>query len=338
MGEKKITLEHGGGGTAMMKLIGEVILKEFSQKRQGPVGLDELDDGAAIRIGNKTLVFTTDGATIKPLFYPGGDIGRLAIAGTVNDLAMMGGCPLALATAVVLREGFPLEDFRKICQSMDSAAREVNVPLVTGDTKVMEKDSLDGIIITTTGIGLADDLKTDSQLKPGEKIIATGTIGDHGATIMAIREGMEIEGGLRSDTNPIWETIEAALKAGKVSSMKDPTRGGASGALNEMASKSRVGILLDEDSIPISDPVKSIVEMLGIDPLNLTNEGKAFIGVNADDCDEVLRAIRKTKYGKEARVIGEATRENPGMVILKTSVGGRRVVRPIVGDPLPRIC
>jgi hydrogenase expression/formation protein HypE len=337
MSEDKITLEHGAGGTAMMKLIKEIILKEFSLKRRGPVGLDELDDGAAVTIGEHTLIFTTDSHTVKPLFFPGGDIGRLAISGTVNDLAVMGGQPIAMACAVVVREGFPMEDYRRICQSMDAAAREVDVPIVTGDTKVMESGALDGIIVTTTGIGLAKPLKTDSMLKPGEKILMTGTIGDHGATILACREGIAVEGELESDVAPIWETVQAAMMAGEVSAMKDPTRGGIAMALNEIASKSKVGIVLEEESIPISKPVRSLTEMLGIDPLTLTSEGRAIICVKAEDCDAVLSAVRKTKYGKNAQVIGEA-KEGRGTVVLKMAGGGRRLLRPPIGDPIPRIC
>ncbi|MEW6222518.1 MAG: hydrogenase expression/formation protein HypE [Candidatus Hadarchaeota archaeon] len=338
MPKNKITLEHGAGGTAMMKLISEIVLKEFTNRKRGPVGLDELDDGAAITIGDKTLVFTTDAHTVKPLFFPGGDMGRLAVSGTVNDLAVMGGRPLAMACAVVVEEGFPIDDFRRICRSMDSAAKEVDVAIVTGDLKVMEKGAIDGIVITTTGAGLADSLKTDYLLKPGHKIIVTGTIGDHGATILASREGIDIGGELSSDVAPLWETVEAAMKAGEVSSMKDPTRGGVAGALNEFASKSKVGILLEEKKIPISGPVGSLCEMLGLDPLTLTNEGKILMGVAQEDSEAVLHAIRKTKYGKNAEIVGEATSERPGKVILRTSVGGGRILPAPLGDPVPRIC
>jgi hydrogenase expression/formation protein HypE len=322
----------------MMKLISEIVLKEFTLRKRGPVGLDELDDGAAITIGDKTIVFTTDAHTVKPLFFPGGDMGRLAVSGTVNDLAVMGGRPLAMACAVVVEEGFPIEDFRSICRSMDSTAREVDVAIVTGDLKVMEKGAIDGIVITTTGVGLAEPLKTDYMLRPGHKIIATGTIGDHGATIIASREGIEVGGELSSDVAPVWAVVEAAMKAGAVSAMKDPTRGGVAGALNEFASKSKVGILLDEMKIPISGPVRSLCEMLGLDPLTLTNEGKVLMGVAQEDSEAVLQAIRNTKYGKSAEIIGEATSERPGKVVLKTSVGGGRILPAPVGDPVPRIC
>lgn len=338
MSEDKISLKHGAGGTAMMKLVKEIVLKEITQKNQGSIGLDELDDGATIEVGDKTLVFTTDSHTINPIFFPGGDIGRLAIAGTVNDLAVMGGKPIAMACAIVFREGFLVEDFRKICKSIEATAKEVGVPIVTGDTKVVERDALDEVIVTTTGVGLANDLKTDSQLEPGDHIIVTGTIGDHETAILSHREGIKIKGETKSDVAPIWKTIEAALKAGRVSAMKDPTRGGIAGALNELASKSNVGITLNEDDIPISDPVRNIDEMLGIDPLVLTNEGKAIIGVNGGDCDSVLEAVKKTKYGKNARVIGKVTEKNPGKVTIKTSVGGQRLVRATIGAPAPRIC
>jgi hydrogenase expression/formation protein HypE len=338
MAEERISLAHGAGGEAMMRLIANVIAKEFSLRRAGEVGLDELDDGATITLDDKTLVLTTDAHTVKPLFFPGGDIGRLSISGTVNDLAVMGARPLAMACAVVLREGFPVEDLRRICRSMDLTSREVGVPLITGDTKVVEANALDGMVITTTGVGIAETLVTDSGLRPGDKIIITGTVGDHGVAILAHREGIELEADVRSDVAPIWETVEAALKVGGVTAMKDPTRGGVAAALHEMASKAKVGIVLNEEDIPISPAVMAASEMLGIDPLQITNEGKAIIGVAPGYCDEVLAAIRRTKYGREARVIGEAIAEHPGEVMLRTSVGGHRLIEAPLGDPAPRIC
>jgi len=322
----------------MMKLITDIALKELSLRRAGEIGLDELDDGATISLGDKTLVLTTDSHTVKPLFYPGGDIGRLAIAGTVNDLAVMGARPLAMACATVLEEGFPIEDFRKICQSIDATAQEAKVPLITGDTKVMERGALDGAVLTTTGIGLVETLVTDRGLKPGNKIITTGTIGDHGVTILAHREGIDVDVDLRSDVAPIWGTVEAALKVGGVTAMKDPTRGGMAAALNEMASKANIGILVREADIPMLPAVRSMSEMLGIDPLQITNEGKAIIGVESGHCDDVLAAIRKTKYGKKSCVIGEVMTDHPGDVMLETVIGGRRLLESPIGDPAPRIC
>jgi len=338
MSEKKISLIHGAGGTAMMKLIADVVLKEISLKRAGSIGLDELDDGATLTVGDKTLVLTTDAHTVKPLFFPGGDIGRLAISGTINDLAVMGARPLAMACAVVLAEGFPIDDFRKICQSMDLTLREVGVPLITGDTKVMESRAIDGAVITTTGIGVADVVVSDSGLKQGNKIIITGTIGDHGVAILAHREGIDFEADLRSDVAPIWETVEAALKVGGITAMKDPTRGGVASALNEMASKAKIGVVIEESKIPIAPAVRAASEMLGIDPLQITNEGKAIIGVDEKYCDAVLTALKGTKYGKNSCVVGKVTAENPGEVLLETVVGGHRIIEPPIGDPAPRIC
>lgn len=338
MDKEKISLEHGAGGRAMMDLIKQIALQEISVKEIGPVGLEKLDDGAAIDIGGETLIFTTDSHTIKPLFFPGGDIGKLAVSGTVNDLAVMGGRPLAMSSAIVLREGFPKEDLGKIVKSMNRTAETAGVSLVTGDTKVLEKGALDGIIITTTGLGIASDLKTDEGLNPGDKIIVTGGIGEHETAIIASREGIDMGGGIESDVAPLWNTIEAGLKVGGVTAMKDPTRGGLAGTLNELATKSGVGISLQEDEIPVSPPVKNVGEMLGIDPLQLTNEGKAVIGVNPEKSEAVLGALKKTKRGKNASIIGEATDDHPGKVVLETSVGGRRLVRAPIGAPTPRIC
>ncbi|MEM3184306.1 MAG: hydrogenase expression/formation protein HypE [Candidatus Hadarchaeales archaeon] len=335
--DERIRLEHGGGGTAMMRLLMETVLKDFELKRAGRVGLDEMDDGATVDIGDKTLVFTTDSHTVKPIFFPGGDIGRLAVSGTVNDLAVMGGRPLAIASAVVVEEGFRIDDFRKICKSMNETAKEVGVPIVTGDFKVMEKGSLDGIVITTTGVGIADSVKTDSMLKPGQMIILSGTVGDHGATILAERNNFEFE-DLRSDVAPVWDVVEAALAVGGISAMKDPTRGGLASALNEMASKSGVGIVIWEEEIPVKEPVRALCETLGIDFLTLTNEGKVLIGVDRDRAEEVLAAVKKTLHGKEAKIIGEVVGEHPGRVLVRTTVGGHRILNAPVGDPIPRIC
>ena len=338
MSEERISLAHGAGGAAMMKLIANVVLKELSLKRAGAVGLDELDDGATVNIGDQTLVLSTDSHTVKPLFFPGGDIGKLAVAGTVNDLAVMGASPIAMASAVVLEEGFKVEDLRRICRSMNETALEVNVPLITGDTKVMERGALDGAVVTTTGLGIAREVITDSGFRPEDRLIITGTIGDHGMAILAHREGIGLESDLCSDVAPIWETVKAALGVGGVTAMKDPTRGGVAAALNEMASKAGVGVLLKEADLPVAPAVRAVGDMLGIDPIQITNEGKAIIAVKAELCEEVLDAVRGTKYGKDACVIGEVIADHPGEVLLETVVGGRRLIESPVGDPAPRIC
>lgn len=322
----------------MMKLISDLFLKELKLKSAGEVGLDALDDGASISIGDKNLVLTTDSHTVKPLFFPGGDIGRLAVAGTINDLAVMGARPLAMSCAIVLEEGFPMEDLKRITQSIDATAREADCPLITGDLKVMERGALDGAVLTTTGLGVAETLVTDTGLRPGDKIITTGTIGDHGITILAHREGIALDVDLRSDVAPIWETIEAALKVGGVTAMKDPTRGGMAAALNEISSKAQVGVVLREADIPISKAVRSVGEMLGIDPLTITNEGKAIITADPKKCEDLLAAIRKTRYGRDACIIGEVVGDHPGDVVLETVVGGRRLLEAPIGDPAPRIC
>lgn len=333
----RIKLEHGGGGTAMNEFLLNFVIKNFELRRAGQVGLDEMDDGASISLDGKTLVFTTDSHTVKPIFFPGGDIGRLAVSGTVNDLAVMGGRPLALASAVVVEEGFEIEDFERICRSMNETAKEVGVPLVTGDFKVVEKGSLDGIMITTAGIGLAESLKTDAMLRPGQMIIVSGTIGDHGATILAQRNGFEFE-DLKSDVAPVWEVVRAALDVGGVSAMKDPTRGGVAAALNEMALKSKVGVVIWEESVPVREPVRALCETLGIDFFNLTNEGKVILGVEREKAEEVLAAVRRTVYGRDAAIVGEVVGEHTGKVLVKTSIGGHRILQPPIGDPIPRIC
>jgi hydrogenase expression/formation protein HypE len=321
----------------MMNLVKE-LAGQLSLRGAGSIGLDQLDDGATIKLGNRTLVFTTDGHAVKPIFFPGGDIGRLAVSGTVNDLAVMGAEPLALSCAVLVEEGFQVDELLHIYRSMNSTSRGVGVPIITGDLKTMERGSLDGVVITTAGVGMASPVISDAGAKPGDKVLITGSVGDHGITILASREGMDLGGDLRSDVAPIWKTVKAALKVGGITAMKDPTRGGVAGALNEIASKSGVGISMCESGVPIRPPTRAAGEMLGIDPLQITNEGKAILTVRSHKCDEVLKAIRRTKYGKKAAIIGEVTKEHSGQVILETAVGGHRLVDVPIGDPAPRIC
>ena len=261
----KIGMSHGAGGEIMQDLISDIILGNIKNKKvNGGVGLDELDDGASIPFGEYEIIISTDSHTIHPIFFPGGDIGKISMAGTINDVSVMGSKPLAIASAMVLSEGFLSEDLTKIVKSMDAVSREVDVAIVTGDTKVMEKDKLDKLIITTTGIGIVKkgEVKRDSNLKVGDQIILTGSVGDHGIALMSYREGFGFETDLKSDVAPVWGMVKAALDVGGVDAMKDPTRGGIANALNELASKSGVGMLIDEDRIPLKREVVAASEML----------------------------------------------------------------------------
>ena len=335
----KIGMSHGAGGEIMQELISDIILGNIKNKKvNGGVGLDELDDGASIPFGEYEIIISTDSHTIHPIFFPGGDIGKISMAGTINDVSVMGAKPLAIASAMVLSEGFLSEDLTKIVKSMDAVSREVDVAIVTGDTKVMEKDKLDKIIITTTGIGIVKkgEVKRDSNLKVGDQIILTGSVGDHGIALMSYREGFGFETDLKSDVAPVWGMVEAALNVGGVDAMKDPTRGGIANALNELASKSGVGMLIDEDKIPLKREVIAASEMLGDNPYEVANEGKVIMGVEKNKAEEILQAIRNTKYGKEAQIIGEVTQGRH--VILDTIVGGKRILEEPIADPVPRVC
>jgi hydrogenase expression/formation protein HypE len=300
-----------------------------------------MDDGGAVRIGDRWLVLSTDSHVIQPPFFPGGDIGRLAICGTVNDLAMMGATDvLGLTCGVVLEEGFARADLERILASMRDACAEASATVIAGDTKVMGKGELDGIVINTSGIALTSRLVRDCGLQPGDRLIVTGTIGDHGMAVMARRHGLELESDLTSDVAPLNKLIAAAMDAAPdgISAMKDPTRGGLAGALHEMASKSGVGVLLDQAMLPIREAVRGVSELVGIDPLHVANEGKAVVGVRGDAAvARVLAALREHSLGRDAAVVGICTDEHPGMVVLDTGFGRRLVAEPD-GELLPRIC
>ncbi|MDK2975229.1 MAG: hydrogenase expression/formation protein HypE [Methanofollis sp.] len=330
----KVNLMHGAGGEVMGELLN--VLTKFTHNNAGGIGLESLDDGAVIPIGDRKIVFTTDSHVVHPIFFPGGDIGRIAVSGTINDLAMMGGRPIALSCGMVIEEGFEVADLERIVASMDDALGEVGASVVTGDTKVLEKGSLDGIVINTAGIGVAETVVRDNGLLPGDVIIASGTIGDHGLAIMAHREGFDLGEQIRSDVAPLWGMVELALAAGDIHAMKDPTRGGFANAINEMARKSGVHVEIEEDALPIRTNVRSAAAMLGIDPLEVANEGKAIMGVPAEDADAVLAALRSHKYGRDAVVIGMVGEGRD--VVMKTKIGGERYIEPPVGDPVPRVC
>jgi len=330
----KVNLMHGAGGEVMGELL--QILTKFEHRNAGGVGLEALDDGAVIPIGGLHLVFTTASHVVRPIFFPGGDIGRIAVCGTVNDLAMMGGRPIALSCGMIIEEGFESADLERIVRSMDRALGECGASLVTGDTKVLEKGALDGIAVNTAGIGIADRIVRDNGLRPGDCILVNGTLGDHGMTIMAERAGLSLGDQLVSDVAPLWGLVERAMAAGEIHAMKDPTRGGFASAINEMARKSNVSVRISEADLPIRRSVRSVADMLGIDLLQVANEGKVVMGVPARDAEAVLEAMRSHPYGKESAIIGEVLAGSH--VIMKTSVGGERFIEPPVGDPVPRVC
>lgn len=337
-GAERVGLKHGAGGRAMRSLIEEVFLP-----LGGPVdgvGLSALDDGAALRLGDRWLVVTTDSHVVQPIFFPGGDIGRLSVCGTVNDLAMMG-CtePLGLTCAAVIEEGFPLGDLLRIRDSMRLACEEAGVTVITGDTKVMGKGEVDGIVLNTAGVGLARRVVRDDGLAPGDRILLTGPAGDHGIAVLTRRRDLRLEGDLKSDVAPINGLVRLALEAGgaDVVAMKDPTRGGVASVLHELARKAGVGILLDGPAVPVSPVTAAAAEILGIDPLVVANEGKAVIGVRPGAADRVLAALRSHPLGRQAAVVATAIAERPGQVILDTGLG-RRMLAEVEGEPLPRIC
>jgi hydrogenase expression/formation protein HypE len=330
----RIAMKHGAGGRAMRSLIEAVLVD-----RASPVAA-AMDDGAAIPVGDRWLIVTTDSHVIHPLEFPGGDIGRLSICGTVNDLAMMGATePLGLTCALVVEEGFPVDRLRELRRSMAAACAEAGVAIVSGDTKVMGRGEIDGLVVNTSGVALTDAVIRDGGLRPGDVIVVTGTVGDHGMAVMAARHQLDLRGTLVSDVAPLNGLVRAALAAagGAISAMKDPTRGGVSSALHEMAAKSRVGIVLDEAAVPVRSVVRAASELLGMDPLAIANEGKALIGVRPDAAGRVLAALRGHPLGRDAAIIGVCSEELPGSIVLDTGFG-RRLLTETDGELLPRIC
>lgn len=328
-----IAMKHGAGGRAMRQLIEELLVD-----RASPIAA-ALDDGAAIPLGDRWLIVTTDAHVVQPIVFPGGDIGRLAVCGTVNDLAVMGGTePLGLASALVVEEGFPIDRLAALRRSMAAACVEAGASIVTGDTKVMGRGDLDGIAIVTTGVALAGDVVRDSGLRPGDRLIVTGCVGDHGIAVMAARHGLDLC-GLVSDVAPLNGLVRTALDAapGAITAMKDPTRGGLSSALHEMAARSGVDILLEERAVPVRDGVRAACELLGLDPLTVANEGKAILGVRPEAALAVLDAIRRHPLGGGAAIVGVCGADMPGRVVLDTGFGRRLLVEP-EGELLPRIC
>ena len=324
----------------MNRLIMGSILRNFSVKNLGEVGLADLEDGASISFGDKEIVVSTDSYIVTPIFFPGGDIGKLAVCGTINDISMLGACPIALSLAIVVEEGFETSDLEHIIRSINEVCQSNKVHVITGDAKVMEKGKLDRIIINTTGIGIAESGKLikNTNLSKGDKIIISGTVGDHGISLMSFREGFGFETTLQSDVAPLWNMVEKILRVGGITAMRDPTRGGLATALNDFARKSNKGIVIYENQIPLKSEVEAASRMLGIDPYTVASEGKAVMGVRSDKAEEVLAVLQSTEEGKDASIIGEVIEEYPGKVILETEVGGKRIMQPPVGDPIPRVC
>jgi hydrogenase expression/formation protein HypE len=341
MSHQQIVLGHGSGGKLTADLIDQVFLPAF----QNPV-LNKLDDQAVVTIGGARLAFTTDSFVVTPIFFPGGDIGRLAVHGTVNDLAMSGARPLYLSAAFILEEGLSVEDLRRVVESMRAAAAEAGVEFVTGDTKVVNRGKGDQIFITTTGIGVIDNgvnISAD-RARPGDLIILSGYIGDHGMAIMSQREGLEFEGAIESDCASLNGLVASMLSTPPagipefIHCLRDPTRGGVATTLNEISKRAKVGMVLREQSIPVRESVKGACEVLGLDPLYVANEGKLLGIVAPEMAQAVLRQVQQHALGRDAAFIGEVVAEHPGMVLMKTQIGGTRVLDVMFGEQLPRIC
>ncbi len=327
-----IKAEHGGGGEMMENLIKSLYVDIFSLNSiNGGLGLKDMDDSGTIPFNDGHIVFTTDSHTVTPLFFPGGDIGRLSVSGTINDIAVMGAKTLALSSGVIIPEGFATEDFRKIIKSMNDTLKEAGVPLITGDTKVAGND----LFINTSGVGYSKKILSDKDLKEGDVIIVSGTIGDHGASMLSVREDIPFLSNIKSDVAPLNKMIETILSY-KIHAMKDPTRGGIANALNELSKKSDVKIEIKEEAIPVREEVLSICDILGLNFMEIACEGKVLIAVEREDAEQVLDILRKNSLGKEAAIIGEVKKGEK--VILETMIGGRRILEPPVSDPVPRVC
>ncbi len=335
----QVLLGHGSGGTLTAELIRNIFLPAF----QNPI-LARLDDQAVVTVNGLRLAFTTDSFVVKPLVFPGGDIGSLAVHGTVNDLAMGGAQPLFLSAAFIIEEGLPFETLRRVVASLHQAAAAAGVEVVTGDTKVVEKGSGDGLFINTSGVGLVPEgiLLSANQARPGDRVLLSGPIGEHGIAILAKREGVEFESPVESDSAPLHTLVAAMLAASPgpqaIRCLRDPTRGGLSSALNEIAAQSRVGIEIDERAIPVREEVKGACELLGLDPLYVANEGKLIALVEAGAAEAVLGAMRHHPLGRGAQIMGTVNESSPGLVTMRTLFGTTRIVDMLAGDQLPRIC
>jgi hydrogenase expression/formation protein HypE len=337
MSEKTILLDHGSGGLASQQLISGLFLKYLDN----PV-LHGLEDSAVLDNYPGRIAFTTDSYVVDPIFFPGGDIGKLAVHGTINDLAMRGAKPLYLSLAIILEEGMPFDDLERIVISISEACRESGVPIVTGDTKVVPRGKGDKIFINTSGVGIvADGLEISSQMaREGDIILLSGTMGDHGITIMTRRAGISIQGKLESDTMPLHRLVQKLLEEipGSVHTLRDPTRGGVATTLNEIAANSGLAIELREEDLPVRPQVRAACELLGLEPLYLANEGKCLVVVSPEKAEAALKIMRSMPEGAEAAIIGRMVTGKPGRVVINTPIGGMRMVTSLHGQPLPRIC
>lgn len=331
-----VLLGHGSGGKLSAELIRDVFLPALDNSI-----LSRLDDQAIVRVNNQRLAFTTDSFVVKPLFFPGGDIGSLAVHGTINDLAMGGATPLFLSAAFIIEEGFSIDQLRRIAISMQQAASAASVQIVTGDTKVVEKGKGDGLFINTTGIGVvADDVELSAdRARAGDKVLLSGSIGEHGIAILAQREGIEFETTIESDSAALHTLVKDMLHAASgIRCMRDPTRGGLSSTLNEIAAQSRVAMELEERAIPVREEVASACELLGLDPMYVANEGKLIAIVDSTNADAVLKAMQQHPLGGQAQIIGTVKASSAPLVTMRTSLGTTRIVDMLSGDQLPRIC
>jgi len=336
MNAKEILLAHGSGGRASMELLDKVLMPHVSNKFSEP-----MDDSALLPVEGGDILFTTDSYVVDPPFFPGGDIGRLAVNGTVNDLSVCGGIPRYISLSLILEEGFSLDNVRAIMESVASSASEAGVEIVTGDTKVVGKGHADKVFINTSGIAFPDKRSVLSarRIKQGDKIILSGTIGDHGIAVMLEREGLDIKSDIVSDTAPLNLMVsEMMAEAGAIRFMRDPTRGGLATTLNEISLMTGLGVSVYSDTVPVSPGVAAASEILGLDPFYIANEGKLVAVIENEKAERVLEIIRQNKYGQQAAIIGEVSNELPGKVVLKTGIGGSRLLDILTGDQLPRIC
>jgi len=332
MGEK-IILGHGSGGRMTRELVRDVFCRHLDE-----VGPESMDDGAVLEHAGGKLVFTTDSYVVSPLEFPGGDIGMLAVCGTVNDLAVMGARPLWLSLGVILEAGLELEVLERIVKSIAGKAREAGVKMVCGDTKVVEKGKGDGIFINTAGIGVLENPMQPETIEPGDQIIISGTVGDHGMALLTMRKGYPLKSNLQSDCAPLNHMISDLLAAVDVKWMRDPTRGGVATILNELSEGQSWGVLLEETDLPLSEAVSGVSELLGLDPLYSANEGKAVFVVPADQAEKALKILKKSPYGREAKIIGSIVGDFPGKTVLHTQLETLRTLGILASDPLPRIC